>query len=798
MYWLHETTETPLPPKADTLARLGQAGLPVPPGFVLTPEEASILVSTPQPPEATILRAEIELYYRNLCERSGDTRVAVRAAGPQEDTEKASFAGQYETRLNVTGGAALMEAIQSCALSGESARLLAYQQTLAPEAHRSPGVIVQAMVHPQVAGVLFTQHPVTGDDRYLLIEAAPALGEAILSGIENPARLTFSRNGQAHTLIATECLPTAFREAEFWQPLLRMALEVERLLGSTQDIEWAYADGQFWLLQARPISTHPLVEPPPDFTLWTRANIGEVLSGVITPLTWSTFIHVIRQAEDPRQSPRPSEMARLFGGRAYMQRQALWDSYANIWGIRPAVVVGRGIGCDVRDDADTLRRHQPTLPLSARFVKSVYVWREVLSRHFVYPKLEKYLEALGPQLVFLSEENTNPMSLGTLRKHLRATLVVTRQAFQVHMQASFFAFCSYAAVWQTLESVMSAQEADQWMATFRVPPRDKGLWDTHMTALASRVHENPILNEYFRTLNGEALYQTLQASLEGKSFLAEVRRRALQMGNRAPQEFELHSPRWAEDPRTLISAIQARLLSAGHPTQPIPRRLRGSHVFNPTKRMNPVQRWLFLRKRESYTAYTRMRERTKGLLMACFTELRRITKAAGQRLYERGYLNQPDDVFFLTLDELDSLCVGEYDHNLPDYVVQRKRTHDYHEKHLPAIPIVENKGDTLRGTAVSSGRVTGRARVVRRPQEAALRPGEILITEATDPGWLPLFITAGGIVTEIGGLLSHTATLARELGKPAVFAVPGITRRIHDGQQITVDGWEGTITIHEP
>ncbi len=795
MYWLSSAPPDKLPPKAATLARLKQAGLPVPDGFVLTPEEASLLIRTPAPPEATLLRAEIELAFRNLTEKCSNERVAVRSAGPQEDSRQTSFAGQYETHLNVQGGDALLNAIAACAHSGESQHLQAYQQALASEVLSPPAVIVQAMITPQTAGMLFTVHPITGDNRFLLVEAAPGLAETLASGLETPARLTFSREGRAHTMLAVERLPLPFRVPEFWQPLLRMALHIENLLGGAQDIEWAYAEEQFWILQARPITVQPATDPPPDTSLWTRANIGEVLSGVVTPLTWSTFIHVVRQAEDPRRSPRPSEMARLFNGRAYMQRQALWDSYTHIWGVRPEVVLGRGIGCDVSKDAETLRARQPRSSLMERLQKSAYVWLELLTLRFVRPKLEENLAALGPQLVFLTEESLSHAMGGHLRKHLRASLVVTRQVFQAHMQASFLAFCAYAATWQHLEKTVGAEAADQWMATYNISSKDKALWDTHLTALVRKVHETPPLEALFRSHTGHALYEALSEILEGRAFLDEVRSRARQMGDRAAQEFELRTPRWSEDVQTLVGAIQARLLSAGHPTQPTPPQLRNKRILRPTQRMNFVTRQRFFRLRTALMAYTRMRERTKSLLMACFGELRRIALASGNRLYERGYLNSPDDVFFLELSELENLLVGQYSPDLPEMVVQRQRRHAYYEKHRPVGPIAVTEGNTLYGTAVSSGRVTGRVRVVHDPSQTVLLPGEILVTEATDPGWMPVFITAGAIVTEIGGLLSHTATLARELGKPAVFAVPGATRRLRDGQQVTVDGWSGSVEI---
>lgn len=778
------------------MARLYQANLPVPEGFILTAHEAAC-IATPRLEETDtshILREMLKEAYHALRERTGSPRVAVRSAGPLEDGNDTSYAGQYETFLNIDNEEALLQAVCSCALSGENSRLHFYQEAMQTGETTSPAVIVQQMIDAEAAGVVFTIHPITGDNRFLLVEATPGLGDTLVSGLETPARLMFSRQGKPHTLIGTERLPNPFRVADFWQPLIALARAVESTLQAPQDIEWAYAEGKFWILQARAITTQKSIDPPPDHTQWTRANVGEVLSGVPTPLTWSTFIHVVREAEDPHQSPRPSEMARRFGGRVYMQRQALWDSYAHIWGLKTEIILGRGIGCDT-EGLETLRAAQATPSFSTRLIKNLYVWRELLTRKFVHPKLEKALSALGPQLVFLTEENLRAVILPNLRKHLRASLVVARQTFQAHMQASFFAFCSYAATWQQLATTLGEQDAAQWMATFRIPPKDKALWDTQLTALVSRVHATPSLNHLFRTIHGEELYQALSSNLDGQSLLSEIRRRARIMGDRAAQEFELRAPRWSEDPRMLVSAIQARLLSAGHPTQPIPKNLRDSHIFQPTRHMGLLRRPLFPKVRDSFTTYTRMRERTKGLLMACFSELRRSALAIGQRMYERGYLPQVDDVFFLTLDEMDNLLVGQYPYDLPERLSQRRRELVYQERHIPSIPATHAPHGSLYGTAVSSGRVTGRARVVRSPNETLLKPGDILVTEATDPGWLPAFITAGGIVTEIGGLLSHTATLARELGKPAVFAVPGATQRIRDGQKIMLDGWEGTVTL---
>ncbi|GAB4532421.1 MAG: hypothetical protein Fur0018_21040 [Anaerolineales bacterium] len=794
MHWLSSPTALHLPPKIAALARLFQANLPVPDGFVLSPHEAACIAAPRLEDTDTCqaLREALYAAYHELQTRTGSALVVVRAANAPEYTGEPHHAA-HEVHFNINNADSLLSAVCSTALTHQIA---GHGEVVSMPQKNTPAILVQHMITAEAGGEIFTTHPITSDNRYLLIEALPN-AEAMPSeeALNASARLTFSRDGTAHTLIGAEKLPPSCRSTDFWQPLIALAHRAEDLLGAPQEISWAYANGKFWILDSRPFVSQTVPDPTPDPVQWTRIGLGETLSGVVTPLTWSVLSHIGEQVVPPFPDLPLTETAECFNGRVYMRRQALWDRYASIWGLKASVVLSQGFG-DEAVDIRPLRAAQKHLSPGERLDKSLYVWRELLTGRYIRPKLEKALNALGPQLVFLTEENLSGASLNNLRKHLRASQVVTRQVFQVHVQASFFASCACAAIWQRLEKAIGAQGASQWMAAYRIAPRDKALWDTQLTALVSRVHDFPALESLFRSTYGDVLLHALNETPEGQELLKEIRRRARLMGDRAVGEFELYRPRWSEDPAPLVLAIQGRLITASHPTQPIPRQLRNSRIFQPTRYMSPPGRVLFRRAQEALAASVRLRERTRGLLIACFGEIRRCTLAAGKRLYERGYLSQVDDVFLLNLDELDGLLIGEYRPDLPARLAQRQRQMVYYERHPPSASITRSAAATeLHGNAVSSGIAIGKARLIHSLRTASLRPGEILVTEATDPGWLPLFIAAGGIVTEIGGLLSHTATLARELGKPAVFAVPEATQRIRDGQKIRVDGWTGTVTL---
>jgi pyruvate,water dikinase len=171
----------------------------------------------------------------------------------------------------------------------------------------------------------------------------------------------------------------------------------------------------------------------------------------------------------------------------------------------------------------------------------------------------------------------------------------------------------------------------------------------------------------------------------------------------------------------------------------------------------------------------------------------------GARLQAKGLLAQTEDIFFLSVEEVETILMGSESHDKRDVITQRRAIYEKYKTYspLPEMSNTEMREDfLLAGTAVSGGRITGRARVVSNPALSSLQQGEVLIAEYTDPGWMPLFSIAGAVVVEVGGMLSHTATLARELQKPAVFSVDGATRLIHDGQLITVDGWQGQIHLH--
>lgn len=775
--------------KAANLARLHHQGLPVPEGFCI-PSDVIENADWTEP----VLEA-----YRRLVASRND-RVAVRSSALAEDLAEASFAGQYETFLNIEGEAALLDAIRQCQASDQAARVAGYKAHHEMTATASNvSVLVQRMVAADMAGVLFTSDPVSGSSDRIVIEAVPNVAEELVSGTVTPAHIVLDRGtksiAEAENL---STLPAPLAAVETWSRLLDLALQIEAVFTTPQDIEWAYQDGQFWILQSRPISVRPAAI---DMSRLTRANIGEVLPGVVTPLTISTFLHALQASEAEDQDVKPSEMLTIVEGRAYIDVQLLWNSYDHIVGLRPPSVLKKGLGCDVTGREAELAAASPPIGISGNTLKSAYVWLELVTRRWVKPRIERLLtQEIQPTLDQLNARSLQTLTQDDIWQQVQQLLKLTNQAFSAHMQSSFIALCAYAIAHDRLAIVAGEQNADRLMSAASAnQTANAAALHHHFGVLAKRVQASPALDQLFRSTTEDDLLPALQADAEGQRLLAEIEQSAHVLGNRGVQEFELNTPRWAEDPRLLIATLRALLLSGALETGS-----GQSHdaeavtLDSCLQRVSPVQRLLVRHIYQTFVAYAHTREQTKSVLMTCFSELRRHYLQLATMLQQSAALTEADDIFFLEISELNALLNQQVEPSkLTSRIPERRRAHErYTSQGAAAGFSADPDAQVLIGTAVSGGQVTGRARVVSNPALAALENGDILIAEYTDPGWTPLFLIASAVVTEIGGILSHTGTLARELNKPAVFSIAGATRLIQDGQRITVDGSSGKIYLH--
>ncbi|MGA5762705.1 PEP/pyruvate-binding domain-containing protein [Nonomuraea bangladeshensis] len=843
--------------KAANLGELTRAGLPVPPGWVLTTDAYGLAATgldlTPDGTlaerarrhllEAPVPDAVHETIVKHYAALGPDVAVAVRSSATAEDLPFASFAGQQDTYLNVVGAEAVVEAVRRCWASLWTDRAVAYREANGIDhAAVRLAVVVQVMVDARVAGVMFTANPVTGRRRETVIDASPGLGEAVVSGAVNPDRFVaydgdILERRAGDKRVAVRPLPgggTERVEAAHDGPHVELCLtdaEVLRLAelgrrvedhyGAPQDTEWAVdADGEIWLTQARPITTlYPLPEPArPGLRVYFSLNVVQGVMGPLTPMGLAAF-RLIGGGAAGIVGHGPADP---LDGPAFMSvsGQRLWLDLTTALRSRPgravlprALTLGeaRGVALVRRlfDDprlelARSSRR--PFLRGLARFARRVHLPSRVFLALTAPERALGYARRVGE----------------VLDRRLRAPATATPAQRLDHAErllaATFPSIVSVMPIVLTgyglfaLAGRLSGLPLGEMQDVLRgLPHNPTTEMDLKLWELATRVEPEPFAEltvaELVRRYEAGELPPVAQRGVA--AFLAEY-------GHRGVAEIDLGVPRWSEEPAHILGALANYLrMDAGSDLAPAALFAKGEAQARAAaarvtaaarargRWRGPVTRFALRRTR----AYAGLRELPKFYLVKALSGVRHSLLAVGEHLTALGVLDAPGDVFFLDLREARAALAGG---DLRELVARRRAEHERESRrrHVPrmllsdgtepealATPAAEG---ALVGTAASAGTVTGRARVVLDPVGAHLEPGEILVCPSTDPGWTPLFLTAGGLVMEMGGAMSHGAVVAREYGIPAVVGVADATHRITTGQEIELDGAAGTVTPSSP
>ncbi|HLI08903.1 MAG TPA: PEP/pyruvate-binding domain-containing protein [Ktedonobacteraceae bacterium] len=790
----------------------------------------------------------------------GAGAVAVRSSATAEDMAGASFAGQQETYLNVQGEERLLAAVRRCWASLWTARAMAYREQKGIGAEQvSIAVIVQQMVQAEASGILFTVNPLTGAGNEMVINAAWGLGEAVVGGRVNPDSVRVEKaTGKAIQIVVGDkevmTVATAAgmdeiaveherRRQQVLTPeqvavLARMGREIEELLSGPQDIEWAIVGGGVCILQARPVSTIASVEgfshdekaiaakipvPPGDdtwdsadilpaqpFDLWTRTNVGENLPFPITPLT-STGFPALFQLDKQQQEGAQGQGARRFYGRLYINEGLILHNMVETFGIPPSFV-GMIWGSH--------RKGKMQVPGKWRPLRLLLAFPKLLGQGFggaqKGPKLT-------PQEFFAQiDSQVNEFLQKDLRQLDDKALWAEGLPTWGERGAAVFATNIRISTPAGLTLSLLERVVGWWTKRKELVPdlvaSLPGIYSAEVGPMLWRMAQT------LRKLNLSAValdnssveaLATLQAMPEAKPFHEQLTAFLERHGHRCPNEVEFLKPRWMEAPEQVIELV-ANYLRAGEDINPIAaemrqRERREAAVTQIEAKLDPLRRRIFrsLLKRTQQAVPVRDNSRyytTKFLLPT-----RLVFAELGRRWAERGWLAASDDIFFLTAKEIEAIVKAgtptAVSEELVAFTAKRRIAYDYWFTVVPADvigpdgkPVIEEEenGQVLEGIPVSGGKVSGRARIVLDPREAAtLRAGEILVTQATDPGWTPVFPLVSGLVLEIGGQISHGAIVAREYGLPAVVNVIGATRTIKDGQVITVDGTNGRVLLEE-
>jgi len=812
----------------------GGSGLPEEERNQLARSARETMAAAPVPPA-------VDTAVRNAYTAMGGGPVAVRSSATSEDLPFASFAGQQDSFMDVVGPGAVVQAVRNCWASLWTDRAVAYR-----EANRisqrgvSLAVVIQRMVPASTAGVLFTANPVTGTRTQTVIDASAGPGQAVVSGAVNPDHFVlYTASGQV--LQRPPDGPPVLTDAQL-RELASLGNAVQKLLAAPQDVEWVIdSGGKAWLTQSRPITT---LYPLPEEATPARAADGQsraylcatLLQGLTRPITpmGLSVLGIMRNTKGPWKYASPGlrlyvdltpVMRNKYGRRWLLRMLPLADGRSAA--VFPALLEDPRFSI-VRSTpgkrGTKRRRGTPAAAGKAKAVAGISsLWTIValfpaMARAVLRPEAElrrarRYEEQLET-LLELPEPATPEQRL----QHAEGVLGSTVDGIiESSLPGPSAGYVMLAAARRLLRGIARPRELE---AVLRGLPHNVTTeMDLELWRLAVGVGQDPDARYMFMELRPDQLAARYRAGTLPRIAQESLRGFLARYGHRAVAEIDLGVPRWAEEPDHLLGMVTNYLRvqdpeqapdrqfarAADHADERV-RELVGKASARSRLRGQLVA--LCLRRVRQLSG---LRELPKFYIVLVMAEMHRQLDAIGVELAKTGSIAAAGDVFFLDFDELRVALRGA---DLRRLVAERRRMYDVElrRRHVPRLLLSDGTDveaavaartaalsqaaavGRLTGTPASAGTATGRARVILDPVGAHVEPGEILVAPSTDPGWTPLFMTAGALVMEMGGVISHGAVVAREYGIPAVVGVADATTQLRDGQVVTVDGATGTVT----
>ncbi|MGH0859006.1 phosphoenolpyruvate synthase [Bacillus pacificus] len=754
---------------------------------------------------------------------------AVRSSATAEDLPYASFAGQQDTYLNIIGEEAILQHIRKCWASLFTERAVTYRMQNGFEHNQvSICVVVQKMVFPEASGILFTADPVTSNRKVLSIDASFGLGEALVSGLVSADNYKVKEGEIVDKMIATKkvamyALKEGGTETKQIDPaqqkiqilseqqilqLASIGRQIEAYFGCPQDIEWCLAHNTFYIVQSRPITTLYPIPEENDGGNHVYISVGhqQMMTDAMKPLGLSFFLLTTN-------APMRKAGGRLFvDATQQLASPASRDYLINTLGKSDPLVRDALTTIIERDNFITL------LPDDEK-EKSVSKSKQPANSQ---PEIEND-PAIVTNLIQNSEASIEELKRNMQTKSGVGVLDFILEDIQQLKKVLFNP--------QSIAVIMAGMNASTWMNE----KMEQWLGEKNAADTLSQSVQNNITSEMGLALMDVAdvirPYQeviTYLQHVEDDSFLDELvqfkggeeARDAIltflnKYGMRCSGEIDITKTRWSEKPTTIIPMIlnnirdfeygaskrkfEEGLQEALKKEEELIERLQ--HLPDSKQKVEETKQ--MIRNIRNFIGY---REYPKyGMINRYFIYKQALLKEAEQ-LVQSGVIREVDDIYYLTFEELHEVVRT----NKLDYELIQKQKNDYklYEKLTPPRimtsdgEIITGKykreklpADAIVGLPVSSGVIEGRARVILNMEEANLEEGDILVTAFTDPGWTPLFVSIKGLVTEVGGLMTHGAVIAREYGLPAVVGVENATKLIKDGQRIRVHGTEGYIEV---
>jgi phosphoenolpyruvate synthase/pyruvate phosphate dikinase len=769
---------------------------------------------------------------RHLSRLGEENAYAVRSSATAEDLPTASFAGQQDTYLNIIGKEAILKHVSKCWASLYTERAITYRIQNGFD-HRKVqlAVVVQKMIFPQAAGILFTADPVTSNRKVSSIDASFGLGEALVSGLVN-ADVYKVRNGKVIAkkisikklaVFASQDGGTKKQEIEPERQnrqaltdeqilqLEHMGRKIDEHFGHPQDIEWCSVDGTFYIVQSRPITTLFPIPEANDQENHVYVSVGhqQMMTDALKPLGLSFF---------QLTAARPMDKA---GGRLFVDITQDLASPAK-----------RDIIVKVLGKSDPLIRDAlMTILERGDFIKS-------LPNDTKEPRSSKSDQDVSPAR-FQTLNDYDPQIVSDLIESSQTSIAELRRDIQTKSGPVLFDFIlediqklrKSLSDPQSFGVIMTAMNASSWInknmmdwlgeqniadtLSQSVPNNITSEMGLELLDVADVIRPHLEVIDYLRHTKDDSSLDELVQFDGGEESRDAIYAYLNKYGMRCAGEIDITKPRWSEKPTTLVPMILGNIKNfppnASHlkfeqgrqealnKEQELLERLKqspdGEQKAKETKRMISLVRNL-----SGYREYPKY-----GIVSRYFVYKQALLREA-ERLVQANVIHEKEDIYYLAFEELHEVVRT----NELDYQIVNKRKDEYKSyKKLTPPRVITSHGeivagaykrenlpaDAIVGLPVSSGVIEGRARVILNLEDAVLEDGDILVTSFTDPSWTPLFVSIKGLVTEVGGLMTHGAVIAREYGLPAVVGVEDATKLIKDGQRIRVHGTEGYIEI---
>ena len=821
--------------KATNVAALHQAGFSVPDGLVLTTDAfahflAANTIASEGAPEGIVaapLPTDVAGALQAAAAMLGDTPLAVRSSAVAEDLPDASFAGQYETVLNVRGEQELEAAVRRCWASAFSEHVVAYRQRRGIEAGLM-AVLIQQLVPADAAGVAFTADPVTGDRGTVVINAVAGLGERLVSGEATPDEWTV----RGERVVCRSVAEGALTEAQA-RAVAAAARRVESRFGAPMDIEWAIAGSRIELLQARPITALPEPRTPPSTSFSPTPSLP-VPAEQVPPGYWVRNADHAPQPNSPMHDSWFLPRARIFSRSMFEMFAPLIEGieFRSIGGWEYIRMVPAG------------GREGPPLPtwlmwllvrlipsMRRRIGRTVAAMRSDEAGRLIRRWYDRWQPDLEARIAELRDVELTRLSDSALDDHLEIVGPLFGETGEVHVLLHGALAVILFDLVRTCRDLLGWSETQAFElvngTSFRSTEPSRRLND-----LAQLARANPALQAFLEDPGDRPEDRLVEVDEAFAEAFAEYMRT---YGCRG-LSYDVIDPTLAETPALVLQLIRGQIVRDYEPA--------ASEAVQSRKRAEAAAaaRDALAGRSEALDRFERVLERAERAypvrednefftVSAPIALLRYALLEVGARLADRGIIERRDDVFFLELTEARSALFEGGDRREQVERRQRERARaattpgppSYGPEPGPLPPLhflpaeartamesvlwsfdlaeevdamrTSQSGANMAGTPVSAGVYTGAVRVIRHEGEfGKLQPGDVLVCPTTSPVWSVLFPSIGALVTDSGGILSHPAIIAREYGVPAVVALGNATSLLSDGQIVTVDGAAGTVT----